>query len=155
MPIFNQLAHCLIVLFRLSTFESPGVQWDRKKVRQELDLGHIVKLMASRWEEVATVAGLDQGLMNQIMSPTNDSDEGPWAYTRKKLLVVAHFWETKLASMVHIEEDRPATAQSHNLSDFVTLDQQQIEGMDFSSVGFLNDIWMGDLSGLELGGPYF
>jgi hypothetical protein len=155
MPIFNQLAHCLIVLFRLSTFESLSVQWDRKNVRQELDLGQMVKLMASRWEEVATAAGLDQGLMNQIMSPTSDPDEGPWAYTRKKLLVVAHFWETKLASMVQIEEGRPATAQSNNLSDFVTLDQQQIEGMGFSSMGFLNNIWTEDLSGLDLGGPYF
>jgi hypothetical protein len=155
MPIFNQLAHCLIVLFRLSTFESPGVQWDRKKVRQELDLGQTVKLMASRWEEVAIAAGLDQGLMNQIMSPTSHPDEGPWAYTRKKLLMVAHFWEIKLASLVQIEEGRPATAQSNNLSGFVTLDQQQIEGIDFSNLGYLNNIWIEDLSDLELSGPYF
>jgi hypothetical protein len=152
MPIFNQFAHGLIVLFRLSTFESPGVHWDRKLVRQEFDLGELVKLIVSRWEEVPTVAGLDKGVVNAA----SESDEGLWAYTRKKFLVVAHFWEMKLASMIQAEEGRSSTvAENSNPASFGSLDQQQVEGMDFSNMGFLNDIWMGDIAGLELTGPYF
>jgi hypothetical protein len=153
MPIFNQLAHCLIVLFRLSTFESPGVHWDRKRVRQELDLGETVKLMASRWEEVATAAGLNEGRMEDILGLAHDPDHGPWAYTRKKLLVVAHFWEMKLASIIQSEDGRPTTADNSHFG-FVGSDQQQIEQMDFSNMDFLNDIWMGDYSGFELSGSY-
>jgi hypothetical protein len=150
MPIFNQLAHCLIVLFRLSTFESP--EWDRKRVRQELDLGETVRLMASRWEEVATAANLNEGVSEHIPGPTHDPDHGPWAYTRKKLLVVAHFWEMKLASMVQSEEGRPTTADNHFAIE--GFDQQQFEGMDFANVDFLNDVWMGEYSGFEMGGAY-
>jgi len=153
MPIFNQLAHCMIVLFRLSTFESPGVHWDRKRVRQELDLGETAKLMASRWEEVVTAAGLHEGHMEDILGPAHDPDPDPWANTRKKLLLVAHFWEMKLASMVQSEEGRPTAADNSNFA-FAGFDQQQIEQMDFSNMDFLNDIWMGEYSGFELSGPY-
>jgi hypothetical protein len=149
MPVFNQLAHCLIVLFRLSTFEYPN--WDRKRVRQELNLGETVKLMASRWEEVATAANLNEKGMEGILGPAHDPDHGPWAYTRKKLLVVAHFWEMKLASMVQSEEGRPPTAEN-NMFAFSPYDQQQMEHLDFSNMDWLNDIWMNDYSGLELPG---
>lgn len=147
MPVFNQLAHCLIVLFRLSTFESPN--WDRKRVRQELNLGETVKLMASRWEEVATAANLNEGGIHNILGPAHDPDHGPWAYTRKKLLVVAHFWEMKLASMVQSEEGRSTTASNNNFA-VGSFDQQQMEQMDFSNMDWLNDIWMSDYSGFEL-----
>jgi hypothetical protein len=153
MPIFNQLAHCMIVLFRLSTFESPGVHWDRKRVRQELDLGEMVKLMASRWEEVATALGLHEVHVEDISGPTSDHDPDPWTYTRKKLLLVAHFWEMKLASMVQDEDGGPMTADN-NSSAFSGFDTVQFEQMDFSNMDFLNDIWMGEYSGFELSAPF-
>lgn len=151
MPWFNQLAHCLIVLFRLSTFESPN--WDRKRVRQELNLGETVKLMASRWEEIATAANLNKGSTQDILGAPNDPDHGPWAYTRKKLLVVAHFWDMKLASMVQ-SEDGGTTVPNNNEFVLSSFDQQQMNQMDFSNMDWLNDIWMNDYSGFELPGAF-
>lgn len=150
MPVFNQLAHCLIVLFRLSTFESP--HWERKRVRQELNLGETVKLMASRWEEVASAASLKETGAHAILGAAHDPDQGPWAYTRKKLLVVGHFWEMKLASMVQSEEGRSSTTNSDEcaLNGF---DEQQMNQLDFSNMDWLNDIWMSDYS-FELSGSF-
>ncbi|QDS74137.1 hypothetical protein FKW77_001111 [Venturia effusa] len=151
MPIFNQLAHCLIVLFRLSTFELPN--WDRKRVRQEVNLGATVKLMASRWEEVATAANLNEGNTQDILGAPSDPDHGPWAYTRKKLLVVAHFWEMKLASMMQSEEGAPTISRDNDFT-LSTSEQQQMNQMDFSNMDWLNDIWMSDYSGFELPGAF-
>ena len=122
-------------------------------MRQELDLGEMVKLMASRWEEVAAAAGQHKGRMEDILDPAHDPDHGPWAYTRKKLLLVAHFWQMKLASMVQCEEGSPITADDSDFA-FAGFDQQQIEQMDFPNMDFLNDVWMSGYSGFELSGPY-
>jgi hypothetical protein len=146
MPILNQLAHCMIVLFRLNTFESAGIHWDRTLVRQELDISDMVKLMASRWEEDAMIAALDEGHVDDMFALTHDPEHGPWAYIRKRLLMVAHFWETKLANIVQAEERRIKEIEDSSLT-VAGLDQPQIEQMDFSNMDFLNDIWMGDYSG--------
>ena len=61
MAILTQMAHCLVALYRLSTFESPDIPWDRQRVRQELDLGDIIKLIADRWEQVPAAAGIEMG----------------------------------------------------------------------------------------------
>jgi hypothetical protein len=69
------MAHCLVALFRLSTFESPDVPWDRQLVRQELDLGAMAQCMADRWGAVPEAAGLDiSGLGEKGSSGTYSVD---------------------------------------------------------------------------------
>jgi hypothetical protein len=137
MTIFTQLAHCLIILCRLSTFESPSVPWDCKKVRGQLDLGYLLKIWCESWDGVPEAAGL-------IL----DSDEisvSPWVYTKKKLQPIANWWEMKLAA-----EAEKEAATLNGTDDRVAADLQfQTGGPDFITVNsdFWDESWMTDIFG--------
>lgn len=59
MATLTQMGHCLVGLFRLSTFEAPDIPWDRRRVRQEMDLGDIIKHIVESWEQLPIVAGIE------------------------------------------------------------------------------------------------
>ena len=58
--VYSQLGHCLVALFRLSTFESPHIPWDCQRIVTELDLGDI----ASKWVDVYNAAPIAAGIDN-------------------------------------------------------------------------------------------
>jgi hypothetical protein len=141
MAILAQLSHCLVVLFRLSTFESPNVPWDAQRIRQELNLGKLVALWAERWEGIAAAAGLETNTMN-------DKGEDPWSFTRKKLSAIAKWWEGKVAAISAAEAEKDG---SHGV-EHGTMDgfgEQQMDAMDFTglSMDMFDDAWMGGLLG--------
>jgi hypothetical protein len=137
MTLYTQLAHCLIVLCRLSTFESPNVPWDCKRVRRELDLGYLLKLWCDSWDAVPEAAGL-------IL----DSDEvsvSPWLYTKEKLQPIVKWWAMKLAAEAEKEAGTGSSMESKHTGDA----QLQADGLDFTPVAtdFWDEMWMTDIFG--------
>lgn len=138
MAILTQMAHCLGALFSLSTFESPDVPWDRQRVRQELDLGEMVKLMLGRWKGVPAAPGLDTGGMGE-------KGEDLWTLT-KRSMGIGNWWETKVAAAAAAaaESEREGghdVAMGHGngngnevVNGFGVLGQQQMEARDFAAM---------------------
>jgi hypothetical protein len=89
--VFTQLAHAVVVLFRLSTFESPNIPWDCQKVIQELNFREVLKRWKERWETVPKLA--------QIKENTSLEDS-PWDCGSKTLLVVLNWWDTRVAPKI-------------------------------------------------------
>ena len=57
--IFSQLVHCLTTLYRPSTLKDS--RWDKGSVRETTDLLPILDQVINNMEQVAAVAGLDDG----------------------------------------------------------------------------------------------
>jgi hypothetical protein len=148
MAIAAQVAHCLAVLFRLSTFESFDVSWDRQLVRQELDLGEIARLLADRWGAVPAAAGLD-------MSGLGENEVDLWNISKKRFLGIANWWETNVAAAAAAAAESDmvgSVAVEHGsgteaVSGFGAAGQKQMETAGFAAanVDFLDDAWMRDL----------
>jgi hypothetical protein len=144
MAIFAQLSHCLVVLFRLSTFESPNVPWDTQRIRQELDLGKLVELWAERWDGIPAAAGLETNTMS-------DKGDDPWSFTKRKLFGIAKWWEAREGKVAAISAAEAEKDGSHGV-DHGTVDgfgEQQMDTMDFTalSMDMFDDVWMGGLLG--------
>jgi hypothetical protein len=138
----------MVALFRLSTFECAGVQWDRQRVRRELDLREILRLWQERWEMVPAAAGLDIDLKS-------DKEDGPWVFTFRTLLVIGKWWDARVACMIAAEQQRDAGQSVHGngTADGVEMpQQQQMEAADFTTMNLdgWDDTWMRDI----LGGGY-
>ncbi|KIW02541.1 hypothetical protein, variant [Verruconis gallopava] len=87
--IYGQLGHCLVALFRLSTFEGHNVHWDRRRVIAELDLADVVRKLVYMYEAAPIAAGIDT---------TDAGDaETQWDHGKKIMLTtVLKWWETKV-----------------------------------------------------------
>ena len=59
MPIFTQLAQCIIALFRLLTFDDPV--WDRGLARDTANLALILEQIVQKLTQVRVAASLDRG----------------------------------------------------------------------------------------------
>ena len=143
LAICAQMAHCLVALFRLSTFESLDIPWDRPRVLQELNFGELVKEWAERWANVPIAAGLDHDF-------NVESDDSPWAWSRKSLLVISNWWEVKIAPKIAAEAKKRTNIDPTAASDvFATTDQLQVDMMDFSEMGtdFMDNVWVQDVLG--------
>ncbi|KAF2425517.1 hypothetical protein EJ08DRAFT_700324 [Tothia fuscella] len=131
--IFGNLAHCLITMFRLHTFESPGIPWDLKQVRQEMDIREVVKEWIDRWKSVPHAAGLI----------VDSQEESPWSYTRKRLITIAKWWELRMAADAEREGlSNPESREGPGLD--VPLPDFDFGAMD---VEFLDDMWGSDVFG--------
>jgi hypothetical protein len=100
MALFTQLAHCLVILCRLNTFESSDIPWDCQRIRQEMDVGELLRLWAETWDSVPEAAGL--------ILDSDKNDISPWLYTKQKLQPIAKWWEMRLAAekeKVHVATD--------------------------------------------------
>src|SRR5580700_7033839 len=53
---FTQLAHCVVVICRLSTFDTPD--WDRSLVRETVNLSAVLDQLGENLAQVKIVAGL-------------------------------------------------------------------------------------------------
>ena len=150
MPL-TQMAHCLVALFRLSTFESPEVVWDRERIRQEMDLGDILKLIVNRWDEIPESNGIE--MLPGRVEATEDGQmsEQSWFHAMKKLLVVLNFWEAKVAAMtaVNSQVGNGVGQQYHPAVNDGGLGIQQMDNLDFGgmNVDMLDDVWIRDMLG--------
>jgi hypothetical protein len=137
----------MVALFRLSTFETPGIPWDRQRVIAELNFGELIRTWAERWEGVPNAAGLD-------INKEGENEESPWCYTRKLLLVILNWWEVKIAPKIAADTRKSGgqgTEENTAMDTTKTPGQQPME-MDFAvaNLDLLDDVWMKDI----LGGGY-
>jgi hypothetical protein len=141
--IFAQLAHCIVALFRLSTFESPDVPWDRQVIIKEFDFGDVMKTLTKRWESVPEAAGLDISLNEEI-------EESPWIYTRKVLLVIVNWWEVMVLPKLGVATSGSQTPNIEvNTPAGLPRDPNNplVEPIDFAAVNLdlFDDVWMRDM----------
>jgi hypothetical protein len=154
MSLYGQLAHCLVALFRLTTFEHPEVSWDRQKVKQELDLREVLRIWIERWEKVPEAAGLQ-------INTTGGAEETFWSLIREKFLAIASWYDLKLAAMSTAEAEKQniqVPASNGSLNGSMASIQPQSD-IDFTTVNVdqFDDTWMRDLlgAGFEFTEPYF
>lgn len=135
MGVFGHLAHCLVVLFRLSTFECDGVLWDRQYVVQELDLGTVVEKWMGVMTESHRAAGVDAG-----------SDSG-WEYSNRLLLgTILKWWESKVRPSIMGGTD----AQHSVAQEMVPTGEANTFDAEFPDLGnmdfnFDSEVWMRDM----------
>jgi hypothetical protein len=154
MPL-TQMAHCLVALFRLSTFESPGILWDRERVRQEMDFGDIVQLIVDRWDELPEANGIEMGPERVEVTEDGQMSEQSWFHAMKKLLVVRNLWDVKVAAMTAVSaQGASGLGQQYNstLNGGGELGMHQMDNLEFygMNVDMLDDNWIRDM----LGGGY-
>lgn len=147
MAILAQMAHCIIALFRVNTFESPDFPWDRQRAIQEMDFGNVVKIMTERWSRIHEEAGL-------TLNTPIDKAIDPWTCTNRRITGMANWWEAKLGAMAAAEregDNSQGILQNGLGSASVGLGQPQMDGIVFPAVNmnmdFLDDIWIRDLLG--------
>ncbi|KAF4631334.1 hypothetical protein G7Y89_g6795 [Cudoniella acicularis] len=152
MAILTQLGHCLVALFRLSTFEAPDISWDRQRVRREVDLADIVKRILDGLEQAPQVAGIE---MNPRLVSEREGGQllkGSWFYVKKVLLVVKNCWEAKFAAMNAADAEReggPGPEDNDAVNEFGIPGSQQMDALEFGAMNMdmLDDTWMRDLLG--------
>lgn len=142
MAIYSQVAHCLVVLCRLSSFESADVpSWDRKKIRKELNLGAVVKMWGERWDSAPASAGLNTDMGDSKI-------ENPWTFTSKKLKIVGKWWDAKLAAMEAAEtESEKVVPESIHPAGFGIPIAQPMDGVEFAALDLehFDDVWLRDM----------
>ncbi|KFY32522.1 hypothetical protein V493_00112 [Pseudogymnoascus sp. VKM F-4281 (FW-2241)] len=147
MSFMAQMAHFIIVLYRLSTFESPGVSWDRQLVRQEVDLGVMINVLTEKWGGAPAAAGLD----------TSGPVHNIWTLTNRMLGKVATWWEIKVVAPAAAAEAAAADVESQRGQNLTMGHGNEglhgfgeglpIQDIDFgpTNMDLLDDVWMRDL----------
>lgn len=159
MAIFSQLARCLVTLYNLSTLAAAaGVPWDRQRVRQELDLGDVIRRIAERWDRVLPAAGIEHGPAPAVGRYDGEHQripEDPWSNTKRKVAEIGRWWEAKVAAISATDaagmgDNGPPEAESVMSLDAFNSGQPQMnnafefEPMDMDT---LDDSWLRDLLG--------
>ncbi|KFY75166.1 hypothetical protein V499_04865 [Pseudogymnoascus sp. VKM F-103] len=139
----TQLGHCLAALYRLTTFESADVAWCGGRVRAELDIGDVTRLLAERWDAVSRADWGGEGL-------------DPWPHATKRALGIGSWWEAKVAKLGPRDTDL-ASGVGAKVIEAVARQgmpvHQSVEPLEFDDavdIDILDDPWMMDL----LGGGY-
>ena len=132
----------MVALFRLSTFESPEVPWDRQIVLRELNFGEVMRISAKRWDSVAEVVGLD-------IDPA-DQAENPWNKTGRALMVIINWWDAMIAPKLAVNTDKTLVhdAMTNPQVDILKdLEHPPVEPSDFSAMNLdgLDDLWARDM----------
>jgi hypothetical protein len=153
MAIHIQTGHVMVALFRLTTFESPGVDWNRHRVLEELHFGEFTKTWVRKWEGVPAAAGLETTM-------ACGSDDGPWCCTAKAVTAISQWWDAKVAPKLAAEAGSQNSQGNGSANTISIPDQQQAEPLGFGmmDVDFTDDAWMRDFlgGGFELfKEPYF
>lgn len=158
-PLFycSALSHTLVCLFRLTTFESSEIDWDRQRVLRECNFSNFVKMMADHWASVPAAAGLDTDIMSE-------TDTGPWAYTRRALLIIHGWFEAKILPGINgqpndagrdivnglqqRQQEGLSGGSSDPRSDLETTIHSEMVGFGGAVVDhFLDESWMKDMMG--------
>jgi hypothetical protein len=140
MALFTGMAHCLVALFRLSTFEAPGIPWDRQQVKEELDFREVLKLWSDRWEKVPAAAGLE-------VLMTDGAEDNMWFYTREKLSALTHWFDSKTAAMAAEAERQHGQGLESGILNGPTNPARHPTDIDFGMLTFdpFDDAWMRDM----------
>lgn len=152
MAILTQMAHCLVALFRLSTFEAADIPWDCQRVRRELDLGDTVKRIVDIWEQVPLAMGIE---LNPRLVAERDNGqlfEGSWLYGMRGLLLVRNYWEAKAAAMAAADAERNGTPELEvdgAMYDNGMPRSDQMDALEFGAMhmDILDDTWVRDILG--------
>jgi hypothetical protein len=118
MTIFTQLAHCIITLHRLSTFEAAG--WDQRLARDTIDYSTILGAVIKGMKQVKEAAGLDVGIEESL---------DVYGLTSHRFQTIKEWWDAKIA----LEAAPPA------LND---------ELKDEMYTDCVDDLWLKDILGM-------
>jgi hypothetical protein len=149
------MAHCLVTLFRLSTFEYPDIPWNRQRVREELDFGKIVQLIVDRFAQVPQASGLELSPRIIHIIEHGTESEQPWFHTMGRIMVLRSLWEAKVTAMTLAEAEKESGRLSNDNEAMVGLggpSMHHMEPMDFGvmNIDMSDDSWIRDM----LGGGY-
>lgn len=156
MAIVTQMTHCIIALYRLSTFEAPGIFWDRKIIVQELSFAYVARLMAERRKQVPLASGLEIDACFDGDKDGSLCSLNPWSQSRRKAVGIAHWWEAKVAAIMgtdaegesSVDTERNGAANGTGVPGQHPVEPFEFEGLNMD---MLDDSWIMDLMG---GGLY-
>jgi hypothetical protein len=151
LAMFAQAAHCMVALFRLSTFEAEGVPWDRARVRREMEFGKAMTTWMETWRRIPDAAGLD-------IDMSSETADGPWAHSNRLIMGVVTWWETKVLPKLEAEangvdaqqQDQQQSAEGGGIERTGPQSlglMDGIGGFDGVDMDYLNDDWMRDVLG--------
>jgi hypothetical protein len=149
----TQIAHCLAALFRLSTFDSPDIPWDRQRVRQEMDFGDIVQLIFDRWEQAPEANGIEIGTRRSEVTEDGYESEQWWFHSMRRILLLKSLWEAKVAAMTAVEAPQVSgglgTDLNVNFNGVWVPGTQMMDALEFGpmNMDMLDDIWIRDMLG--------
>ena len=121
MSVYAQLAHCLVTLSRLSTFEHP--EWNLGLARQTCDMSIIADQVVKIFAQVKSIAGLDIGSFE-----SNDMFTG----VSRRIQTIKNWWDGKIFA----ESVVPDAAANATLTE---------SSFDFSDDAWLRDMLTGGL----------
>lgn len=121
--IFAQMAHCLIVLYRLSIFEHPG--WDLRIVRDTLSFTLVIDKVITIMAQVKPAASLDPDSLAERIDTFSQNS--------RRLNAIKASWESRTAMDSTAPDAATATAMDENQGDI--------------SMDFLDDAWLKDVLG--------
>ena len=117
--IFTQIAHCIITLYRLLTFES--ADWDIGLAKETVDWSALLGSIIDRMKQVKTAAGLDAGRPENL---------DVYHATAQRLHIIKEWWDAKMAAEVaHLPSSTDAREEGY-------IDQ-------------VDDAWLKDILGME------
>lgn len=116
-PICIQMAHCIIALFRLSTFDDPI--WDRGLVRETANLSLILAQIIENHNQVKVATNLDHGA---------SEDKDVFSGTARTIEAIKSWWDGKLVAEV---------------ADSIVLN----ETLGEMNMDFADDVWLKELLG--------
>ena len=118
------MAHCIIALYRLSTFE--WRDWDHSLVRDCANLSKILEQLIANFAQVKADVGLDKGILD---------NKDIFSISSITLNNIKVWWESKSA------------AETTRLDNTLAMDDMMAD----VPMDFLDDAWLQDVLGT---GPY-
>jgi len=149
----TQIAHCLVALFRLSTFDSPDIPWDRQRIREEMDFGDMVQLIFDRWEQVPEANGIENGAGRSEVTEDGYESEQSWFHSMKRILRLKGLWEAKVTAMTAMDAPEMSgglgTDNNVNLNGVWVPGTQMMDALEFGPMNMemLDDTWIRDMLG--------
>ena len=133
-PIWCQMAHCLVSLYRLSVLDEPP--WDRRAVRAELDILTLCDNLESRFSAITS-----QRRFGNALTPEQAKGD-IFAKTSRMLLSLRAGWESDLAGpVVNNAADGPEESAAGSSVDFV---DNVTTGPMAIPMRFPDDTWVAD-----------
>ena len=93
----TKIAHSMLMLYRLTTFEHPG--WDRDLVRQVCGFAEVLNMVTERMEQVPSAAGLDYSGDSSHMKQFDAN--------ARKMAVIRSWWQAKESAQIPPPSSRP------------------------------------------------
>ncbi|KAE8139109.1 hypothetical protein BDV38DRAFT_269986 [Aspergillus pseudotamarii] len=106
LPDLIYTSHCLVTLFRLSTFDHPG--WDQATIRSTLDLVTITGQLADRLNEVAQVVGIH----------SEGEHQDPYSRLGMTMLKIRGEWASRLSDLEAVDMDTTLELPVFNMNQW-------------------------------------